>query len=66
MVTFSHNTHASIIRAVMMVPARTSETSVDNYFTRQYIPEEKSELNIYIFNAVRTLTLMKLVINESS
>jgi hypothetical protein len=28
----------------MMVAARTSETSVDNYFTRQYIPEDKSEL----------------------
>jgi phage gpG-like protein len=23
---------------------RTSETSVDNYFTRQYIPEDNSEL----------------------
>jgi hypothetical protein len=34
---------ASIIRA-MMNAARTSETSVDNYFTRQYIPEDKSEL----------------------
>jgi hypothetical protein len=29
----------------MMEIARTSETSVDNYFTRQYIPEDKSELN---------------------
>jgi hypothetical protein len=35
---------ASIIRAVMEA-ARTSETSVDNYFTRQYIPEDKSELH---------------------
>jgi hypothetical protein len=26
--------------------ARTSETSADNYFTRQYIPEDKSENNI--------------------
>jgi predicted ATPase len=25
--------------------ARTSETSVDNYFTRQYIPEDNSELH---------------------
>jgi hypothetical protein len=25
--------------------ARTSETSVDNYFTRQYIPEDKFELH---------------------
>jgi hypothetical protein len=31
-------------RAMMMEAARTSETSVDNYFTRQYIPEDKSEL----------------------
>jgi hypothetical protein len=27
----------------MMEAARTSETSVDNYFTRQYIPEDNSE-----------------------
>jgi hypothetical protein len=32
--------------ALMMEAVRTSETSVDNYFTRQYIPEEKSELYI--------------------
>jgi hypothetical protein len=30
---------ASII-ALMMEAARTSETSADNYFTRQYIPED--------------------------
>jgi hypothetical protein len=35
---------ASIIRATMEA-ARTSETSVDNYFTRQYIPEVNSELH---------------------
>jgi hypothetical protein len=28
----------------MMEAARTSETSVYNYFTRQYIPEDNSEL----------------------
>jgi hypothetical protein len=28
-----------------MEAARTSETSVDNYFTWQYIPEDKSELH---------------------
>jgi hypothetical protein len=33
------------VRALMMEAARTSETSVDNYFTRQYIPEDKSELH---------------------
>jgi hypothetical protein len=31
--------------ALMMEAARTSETSVDNYFTRQYIPEDRSELH---------------------
>jgi hypothetical protein len=34
-----HNT------ALMMEEGRNSETSVDNYFTRQYIPEDKSEHN---------------------
>jgi hypothetical protein len=34
-----------IIIALMMEAARTSETSVDNYFTRQYIPEDNSELH---------------------
>jgi hypothetical protein len=34
---------ASIIIAMMMEAARTSETSVDNYFARQYNPEDKSE-----------------------
>jgi hypothetical protein len=29
----------------MIKAACTSETSVDNYFTRQYIPEDKSELH---------------------
>jgi hypothetical protein len=41
---------ASIIRAMNLITlkmeaARTSETSVDNYFTRQYIPQDKSELH---------------------
>jgi hypothetical protein len=36
---------ASII-ALMAKAARTSETSVDSYFTLQYIPEDKSELHI--------------------
>jgi hypothetical protein len=29
--------------ALMMEAARASETSVDNYFTRHYIPEDNSE-----------------------
>jgi hypothetical protein len=30
---------------MMMEAARTSETSVENYFTRQYIPDDNSELH---------------------
>jgi hypothetical protein len=37
--------HAASIIALMLEAARTAETSVDNYFTRQYIPEDKSELH---------------------
>jgi hypothetical protein len=45
---------ASIIRAMalialMMEAARTSETSVEIYFTRQYIPEDKSEQRSVIY-----------------
>jgi hypothetical protein len=32
---------ASIIITLMMEAARTSEVLVDNYFTWQYIPEDK-------------------------
>jgi hypothetical protein len=35
--------------ALMMEAARTSETLVDNYFTWQYIPEDKSELQDALF-----------------
>jgi hypothetical protein len=31
----------------MMEAVRTSEASVNNYFTRQYIPEDNSELHNY-------------------
>jgi hypothetical protein len=31
--------------ALLTEAARTSETSVNNYFTWQYIPEDKSELH---------------------
>jgi hypothetical protein len=31
--------------SLMMEAARTSETSVDNYFTRKFIPEDNSELH---------------------
>jgi hypothetical protein len=32
-----------LLSSLMMEAARTSETSVENYFTRQYIPEDNSE-----------------------
>jgi len=35
-------------RALMMEAVRTSETSVDNHFTRQYIPEDNSEHQKYV------------------
>jgi hypothetical protein len=35
--------HSFNMIALMMEAARTSETSVDNYFTRQYIQEDNSE-----------------------
>jgi hypothetical protein len=36
------------IRALTMEAAHTSEMSVDSYFTRQYIPEDKSELHGFL------------------
>jgi hypothetical protein len=44
----------------MMEAARTSETSVDNYFTRQYIPEDKSEILNLLNGAVLTQMLNNL------
>jgi hypothetical protein len=35
----------------MMEAARTSETSVDNHFTRQYNPEDSSE-NLHVVEVV--------------
>jgi hypothetical protein len=40
------NIASSRLIALMMEAARTSETSVDNYFTRQYNPEDSSEHQI--------------------
>jgi ribonuclease HI len=34
---------AQLAIKLMMEAVRTSETSVDNHFTRQYIPEDSSE-----------------------
>jgi hypothetical protein len=35
-----------------MEAARTSETSIDNHFSRQYIPEDKSEHNLRCFTKI--------------
>jgi hypothetical protein len=52
----------------MMEAARTSETSDDNYFTRQYIPEDKFELHsnsclllgLYSYTCVSKLSAMQM------
>jgi hypothetical protein len=40
----------------MMEAARASETSVDNYFTRQYIPEDKYGLQHMYYKKKHVLT----------
>jgi hypothetical protein len=47
---------AAAIIALMVEAACTSETSVDSYFTRQYIPEDKSELHLPIGSVVDRVT----------
>jgi hypothetical protein len=51
----------------MMEAARTSETSVDNYFTRQYIPEGKSEIPKLLMSKVivRYVTLFYVATDVS-
>jgi hypothetical protein len=46
-----------ILHSSLMEAVRTSETSVDNYFTRQYIPEDNSEHHT---RRVRTWNLTSL------
>jgi hypothetical protein len=38
------SSHGGEWSSLMMEAVRTSETSVDNHFTRQYNPEDSSEL----------------------
>jgi hypothetical protein len=44
-----HHQGDEAVIPLMMEAARTSETSFDNYFTRQYMPQDKSELYILPF-----------------
>jgi hypothetical protein len=43
--TLTSQNCSELSSGMMVKAARTSETSVDNYFTRQYIPEDNSELH---------------------
>jgi hypothetical protein len=43
----------------MMEAVRTSETSVDNHFTRQYIPEDNSEHEVTCLTEVKEGTGMQ-------
>jgi len=45
----------------MMEAVRTSETSVDNYFTRQYIAEDNSEQILIYLYTVDWFTATNLV-----
>jgi hypothetical protein len=49
----------------MTEAARTSETSVANYFTRQYIPEDNSELSFSDFTR-NIILYMKIYTPDSS
>jgi hypothetical protein len=46
----------------MMEAARTSETSVDNHFTRQYNPEDSSEHHIRRRENLKSHTLSEMFI----
>jgi hypothetical protein len=54
----------------MMESAHTSETSVDNYFTRRYIPEDKSVLHNHLLfispEMSKKFTLLGVLTNLSS
>jgi hypothetical protein len=54
---------ASIIIALMMEAVRTSETSVDNYFTRQYIPEDKPEIHTRRREKLKSHTVLETFLN---
>jgi hypothetical protein len=49
----------------MMEAVRTSETSVDNYFTRQYIPEDNSEHRVMVFENYENSVLSRTFVTET-
>jgi hypothetical protein len=48
-----------------MEVVRTSETSVDNHFTRQYIPEDNSEQDKKLYSKNEDTFIPELVKNKS-
>jgi hypothetical protein len=51
---------------LMMKAAHTSETSVYNYFTRLYIPEDKSELQHFRYSRLRILSLSEIISSNNA
>jgi hypothetical protein len=45
----------------MMEAVRTSETSVDNHFTRQYNPEDSSEQKASLYVSTASTEILKTV-----
>jgi hypothetical protein len=56
-ISSSHGGEYDVQNCLLMMEAvRTSEMSVDNYFTRQYIPEDNSEHNtLYSLNPYKVV-----------
>jgi hypothetical protein len=46
----------------MMEAVRTSETSVENYFTWQYIPEDNSEELPYLFTYISSYMIQQIAL----
>jgi hypothetical protein len=50
----------------MMEAVHTSETSVDNHFTRQYNPEDSSEhLSTFIHSHFMAITVAKIIQSDA-
>jgi hypothetical protein len=56
----------AMIIGLMMEALRTSETSVDNYFTWQYIPEDNSEQLHSLFRISKSTYLISVSISDYS
>jgi hypothetical protein len=52
------------VSSLMMEEIRTSETSVENYFTRQYIPEDNSE-DWYVITRIGMNVRFSLVLGDT-